>query len=113
MDSSADTVPSAPNPPGGPLPNKRKRKRVSRTCTLCRARKIKCDQGKPCTACKNKGIPDHLCIYEDSPFLPTPEDGSGPQEAIRVRTEEDKRLKAQLDDMKRTALLPKSARSKK
>ncbi|ODV96376.1 hypothetical protein PACTADRAFT_33549 [Pachysolen tannophilus NRRL Y-2460] len=46
----------------------RKRRRVIRSCSNCRARKVKCDQTKPiCNSCINQRIPD--CQYEPSPFM--------------------------------------------
>lgn len=88
--------------------NKKKRKRITHTCSSCRSRKIKCDQGRPCTACVKKKIPAHLCIYEDSPFLPSSEIARDPKEALLLLTEENKRLKKQLDQFKTANLLPPS-----
>ncbi|GMM31270.1 hypothetical protein DAMA08_040150 [Martiniozyma asiatica (nom. inval.)] len=38
-------------------------KRPHKTCSRCRARKVKCDRNKPCFACVHSGVPDQ-CIYE-------------------------------------------------
>lgn len=49
---------------------KRKRKRLSISCTTCRKRKIKCDRKRPtCGACQKNNVPVHLCIYDDSPWV--------------------------------------------
>ncbi|ODV93958.1 hypothetical protein PACTADRAFT_24771, partial [Pachysolen tannophilus NRRL Y-2460] len=46
------------------------RKRLSVSCKLCRKKKIKCDRERPiCGSCKKNGIPSHLCIYDDSPWI--------------------------------------------
>lgn len=40
-----------------PLATKRTRKQVSRACDWCRARRIKCDNGRPCMACRRRDAP--------------------------------------------------------
>ncbi|KAK6204692.1 uncharacterized protein RJT21DRAFT_117132 [Scheffersomyces amazonensis] len=45
-------------------------KRITLTCSNCRARKVKCDRTRPiCKVCLKNRIPQHLCIYEDSPHI--------------------------------------------
>ncbi|CCH40468.1 putative transcriptional regulatory protein [Wickerhamomyces ciferrii] len=84
----------------GPSKIKR-RKRISLTCTTCKQRKVKCDQGKPCSSCVKKRIPAHLCIYEDSPFIPTTSDSTNPTETIVLLKDENKKLQEQLDELKK------------
>jgi len=79
---------------------KKRRKRISLTCTSCKQRKVKCDQGKPCSSCVKKRIPAHLCIYEDSPFLPTV-DSSNPVVSIAVLKDENAKLKAELEELRK------------
>ncbi|KAI5460594.1 fungal-specific transcription factor domain-containing protein [Mariannaea sp. PMI_226] len=45
-ESGATETPSSP---------KQTRKQVSRACDLCRARRIRCDNGEPCRACHQRG----------------------------------------------------------
>ncbi|KAG7663542.1 uncharacterized protein J8A68_002926 [[Candida] subhashii] len=45
-----------------PQQPRRKRNRISLTCINCKKRKIKCDRGKPCTACSKYGS---ICEYPD------------------------------------------------
>ncbi|KAJ6069234.1 hypothetical protein N7499_011121 [Penicillium canescens] len=40
--------------------------RQSRSCKVCRLRKVKCDRVKPCHACCAHGYPSK-CVYEDIP----------------------------------------------
>ncbi|RDW68937.1 Zn(II)2Cys6 transcription factor domain-containing protein [Aspergillus mulundensis] len=40
--------------------------RQSRSCKVCRTRKVKCDRVKPCHACCTHGYPSH-CIYDIAP----------------------------------------------
>ncbi|KAJ5605457.1 hypothetical protein N7510_008238 [Penicillium lagena] len=50
-------------------PDSRVRKvpnRQSRSCTVCRLRKVKCDRVKPCHACCAHGYPSK-CVYETVP----------------------------------------------
>ncbi|CAM1505916.1 Fc.00g115530.m01.CDS01 [Cosmosporella sp. VM-42] len=44
-----------------PLPVRKSRKQVSRACDLCRARRIKCDNGQPCNACRHRDV---QCSYK-------------------------------------------------
>ncbi|KAL3424024.1 hypothetical protein PVAG01_03305 [Phlyctema vagabunda] len=41
-------------------PNKRKPQRAAQACDSCRSLKAKCDEMKPCTSCREKGIPCHF-----------------------------------------------------
>lgn len=43
----------------------KKRNRPSLVCTACRKRKIKCDKGRPCSACVRNKTPD-LCRYDSN-----------------------------------------------
>ncbi|EPS29346.1 hypothetical protein PDE_04295 [Penicillium oxalicum 114-2] len=45
---------------------KRAAPRQSRSCKVCRARKVKCDRVKPCHACCAHGYPSK-CVYDDVP----------------------------------------------
>ncbi|CDR45000.1 CYFA0S16e00980g1_1 [Cyberlindnera fabianii] len=81
----------------GSLP---KRKRVSRTCTNCKSRKIKCDRGVPCSQCKKYNVPDHLCIYKESPFIPTVKSAADNEDAMLLLMKENERLKKELETMK-------------
>lgn len=38
------------------LPSRPTRKQVSRACDWCRARRIKCDNGRPCRACRARDV---------------------------------------------------------
>ncbi|KAH0363163.1 hypothetical protein KCU65_g7545, partial [Aureobasidium melanogenum] len=44
-------------------PEKAKRQRWPRPCSICQSRKVKCDRGTPCTNCQRRGE-EHLCIPE-------------------------------------------------
>ncbi|CDR43977.1 CYFA0S13e01090g1_1 [Cyberlindnera fabianii] len=72
-----------------------KRKRVSRTCTNCKVRKIKCDRGVPCSQCKKYNVPDHLCIY-----VPTVKSATETEDAMLLLIKENEQLKKQLETMK-------------
>ncbi len=89
------------NDHSSPDSNKKRRKRVSLTCTSCKKRKVKCDQGKPCSSCVKKRIPPHLCIYEDSPFIPNTEQSTTPTETIILLKDENVKLKAELEELKK------------
>lgn len=39
-----------------PALSKPSRKQVSRACDHCRSRRVKCDHGKPCRPCRQKGL---------------------------------------------------------
>ncbi|CDO95762.1 unnamed protein product [Kluyveromyces dobzhanskii CBS 2104] len=42
----------------------RKRRKIIKSCTFCRKRKLKCDRKRPmCTGCKMRGL--HECVYTD------------------------------------------------
>lgn len=84
-----------------PGASKKRRKRVSLTCTSCKHRKVKCDQGKPCASCVKKRIPAHLCIYEDSPFIPSSLDSTNPTEAIILLKDENVKLKAEIEELRK------------
>ena len=53
---------------GDGQPRKR-RQRATLTCTNCRVRKIKCNQERPCSSCVKRGIPSHLCVYDNTRYL--------------------------------------------
>ncbi|CDR44999.1 CYFA0S16e00958g1_1 [Cyberlindnera fabianii] len=101
---SASTKGSRTPPGVYPTPEndfqKPKRKRVSLTCTNCKARKVKCDRGVPCGKCVKNNIPAHLCIYKNSPFIPTVETSSDPNDAVLVLSQENEKLKKELEAMK-------------
>lgn len=82
-------------------PSKKRRKRISLTCTSCKQRKVKCDQGKPCSSCIRKKIPPHLCIYEDSPFIPTTSESTNPAETIVLLKDENSKLKEELEELRK------------
>lgn len=84
-----------------PGSSKKRRKRISLTCTSCKQRKVKCDQGKPCSTCVRKKIPPHLCIYENSPFIPTSSDSRNPSETIVLLKDENSKLKAELEELRK------------
>ncbi|GMF97685.1 unnamed protein product [[Candida] boidinii] len=50
---------------------RRKKQRISFSCSMCRSRKIKCDEQKPvCGSCTKSGVPKHKCNYnEASPWM--------------------------------------------
>ncbi|KAH3683834.1 hypothetical protein WICPIJ_005208 [Wickerhamomyces pijperi] len=75
----------------------KRRKRLSLTCTSCRNRKIKCDQGRPCNNCVKKKI-ERFCLYDATPFLPDPKDAQSQQEALQILKAENALLKEQLAD---------------
>lgn len=47
-----------------PSPNRKKPVRAQQACDSCRARKAKCDEGRPCSHCKENGL---VCTYKDIP----------------------------------------------
>ncbi|GAA5931263.1 Zn(II)2Cys6 transcription factor [Sporobolomyces koalae] len=51
--------------------NKKKRNRKPVTCAQCRRRKLKCDRGYPCGACRDRQE-GHLCEWEGAIRLPQP-----------------------------------------
>ncbi|KDE06669.1 hypothetical protein MVLG_03016 [Microbotryum lychnidis-dioicae p1A1 Lamole] len=51
--------------------NKRRRKRRPVTCAQCRKRKLKCDRGSRCGACRDRQE-GHLCEWEGAVRLPNP-----------------------------------------
>lgn len=74
----------------------KRRKRLSLTCSSCRSRKIKCDQGRPCNNCVKKRI-DRFCIYDSTPFLPDADKAQSAQEALQILKAENTLLKEQLE----------------
>lgn len=51
----------------GSMANERKKRKLIKSCTFCRRRKLKCDQLKPvCSSCKAR---DQVCEYIDLPEL--------------------------------------------
>lgn len=58
------------------------------SCGACRTRKIKCDGLKPvCGSCKKGGLPNSLCIYDNSPWVST--------------VVKEKQLKEEIEELKR------------
>lgn len=51
-----------------PVDNTRKRNRLTLVCSYCKKRKVKCDKGKPCSACVRHHV-GHLCSYTDNPWI--------------------------------------------
>ncbi|GAA5867953.1 hypothetical protein JCM1840_003500 [Sporobolomyces johnsonii] len=51
--------------------NKKRRNRKPVTCAQCRRRKLKCDRGYPCGACRDRQE-GHLCEWEGAIRLPQP-----------------------------------------
>ncbi|GAA5929435.1 hypothetical protein JCM1841_004641 [Sporobolomyces salmonicolor] len=51
--------------------NKKRRNRKPVTCAQCRRRKLKCDRGYPCGACRDRQE-SHLCEWEGAIRLPQP-----------------------------------------
>ncbi|KAH8683132.1 hypothetical protein BGZ60DRAFT_212877 [Tricladium varicosporioides] len=52
-----------PSPPLKPLTKPiRHREKVQLSCTLCRAKKLKCDRNQPCRSCAGRGL-GHSCTY--------------------------------------------------
>lgn len=51
-----------------PEDNTRKRNRLTLVCSYCKKRKVKCDKGKPCSACVKHHV-GHLCSYTDNPWI--------------------------------------------
>ncbi|KAJ5108458.1 hypothetical protein N7456_005133 [Penicillium angulare] len=58
---AGELCPSAPDSRVRKAPN-----RQSRSCKVCRSRKVKCDRVKPCNACCAHGYPSK-CVYENIP----------------------------------------------
>ncbi|KAJ5369158.1 uncharacterized protein N7496_008918 [Penicillium cataractarum] len=79
-------------------PDSRARKapsRQSRSCKVCRARKVKCDRVKPCHACCAHGYPSK-CVYEN-----VPDEEARPisqAEEIRNLRSEIRELRARIDE---------------
>ncbi|GAA6012413.1 hypothetical protein JCM11491_004325 [Sporobolomyces phaffii] len=67
--------------------NKKKRNRKPVTCAQCRRRKLKCDRGYPCGACRDRQE-GHLCEWEGAIRLPQPH---------LTRDAEAQELRGQLD----------------
>ncbi|CDM26300.1 transcriptional regulator family: Fungal Specific TF [Penicillium roqueforti] len=80
------------------VPDSRVRKapnRQSRSCKVCRLRKVKCDRVKPCHACCAHGYPSK-CVYEH-----VPDEEAGPisqAEEIRNLRAEIRELRGRIDD---------------
>ncbi|GAA5971282.1 hypothetical protein JCM8115_005492 [Rhodotorula mucilaginosa] len=72
---------------GGAANNKKRRNRKPVTCAQCRRRKLKCDRGFPCGACRDRQE-GHLCEWEGAIRLPQPH---------LTRDAEAQELRAQLD----------------
>ncbi|GAA6037126.1 hypothetical protein JCM8097_008749 [Rhodosporidiobolus ruineniae] len=68
-DEDADGDEDAPAGASGAGKKKRNRKPV--TCAQCRRRKLKCDRGYPCGACRDRQE-GHLCEWEGAIRLPQP-----------------------------------------
>lgn len=90
---------------GATGPKIRKRKRLTLTCTSCRQRKIKCDQGRPCSSCIKRNFPSDMCIYNDPPFAagrnsnsPGSHEDVSP-ETVKLLKDEIQTLKGQLADV--------------
>ncbi|KAJ5132085.1 hypothetical protein N7448_006243 [Penicillium atrosanguineum] len=83
----ADT--RAPDPRFRKQPN-----RQSRSCKVCRLRKVKCDRVKPCHACCAHGYPSK-CVYENVPD----EDAQPISQAEEIRNlrDEIRDLRARID----------------
>ncbi|KAF7713624.1 Fungal Zn(2)-Cys(6) binuclear cluster domain-containing protein [Penicillium ucsense] len=76
---------------------KRTPNRQSRSCKVCRARKVKCDRVKPCHACCAHGYPSK-CVYED-----VPDEDARPisqAEEIQNLRLEIRELRARIDERK-------------
>ncbi|GAA5978115.1 hypothetical protein JCM10908_004234 [Rhodotorula pacifica] len=71
----------------GAVSNKKRRNRKPVTCAQCRRRKLKCDRGFPCGACRDRQE-GHLCEWEGAIRLPQPH---------LTREAEAQELRAQLD----------------
>ncbi|GAA5872573.1 hypothetical protein JCM3774_006855 [Rhodotorula dairenensis] len=71
----------------GAAANKKRRNRKPVTCAQCRRRKLKCDRGFPCGACRDRQE-GHLCEWEGAIRLPQPH---------LTRDAEAQELRAQLD----------------
>ncbi|CAL5875264.1 uncharacterized protein PFLUO_LOCUS9568 [Penicillium psychrofluorescens] len=64
--------------------------RQSRSCTVCRLRKVKCDRVKPCHACCAHGYPSK-CVYETVP---------GEEARPISQAEEIRNLRAEIRDLR-------------
>merc|ERR1719487_2336454 len=71
----------------GSAATKKRRNRKPVTCAQCRRRKLKCDRGFPCGACRDRQE-GHLCEWEGAIRLP---------QAHLTRDAEAQELRAQLD----------------
>ncbi|KAH8918939.1 hypothetical protein BT69DRAFT_532344 [Atractiella rhizophila] len=72
----------------GEKPAKKRRNRKPVTCAQCRKRKLKCDRGNPCGACRDRNE-GHLCSWEDAIRLPQP-NAMRDQEALELRGQLDR-----------------------
>ncbi|GAA5945836.1 hypothetical protein JCM3775_001900 [Rhodotorula graminis] len=72
---------------GGDAASKKRRNRKPVTCAQCRRRKLKCDRGYPCGACRDRQE-GHLCEWEGAIRLPQPH---------LTRDAEAQELRVQLD----------------
>ncbi|GAA5845720.1 hypothetical protein JCM9279_006084 [Rhodotorula babjevae] len=73
--------------PAGGAEAKKRRNRKPVTCAQCRRRKLKCDRGYPCGACRDRQE-GHLCEWEGAIRLPQPH---------LTRDAEAQELRVQLD----------------
>ncbi|CAH2352908.1 multidrug resistance regulator 1 [[Candida] railenensis] len=46
----------------------KKRNRLTLVCSYCKKRKVKCDKGRPCSACIKHNV-GHLCSYTENPWI--------------------------------------------
>ena len=46
----------------------KKRNRLTLVCSYCKKRKVKCDKGRPCSACVKHNV-GHLCNYTENPWI--------------------------------------------
>ena len=66
--STSSTVPPAISNHSHQDKPKRTRNRIALSCSICRARKVKCSKDKPhCKQCEKAGVA-HLCTYLDQPW---------------------------------------------
>ena len=76
-------------------PQKRKRRRVPVSCTLCHTRKLKCNRQKPCSSCEIRGEGSQ-CTYASRTLE---EDQSAPKR--RRMTQKNDDLQQRLDNLER------------
>ncbi|KAL8276401.1 hypothetical protein RQP46_011199 [Phenoliferia psychrophenolica] len=78
---------AGPNDDKGPA-GKKRRNRKPVTCAQCRKRKLKCDRGSPCGACRDRNE-GHLCEWEGAIRLPQ-SNYTRDQEAVELRSQLDR-----------------------